>query len=449
LHFNIKDILEKILTYSAQVFRVLIASPSDVDEEREIAVRTIQEWNDLNSAERQLVLLPLRWETHSSPEYGKRPQEVINRQVVDHCDLVVGIFWTRIGSPTGIADSGTIEEIDRVAKNGKPVMLYFSRAKKDPENIDLDQLGKLREFKKNTYPRALVESYSGPIEFKDKLSKQIELQLRTLLVEQSKEQPSGQSEIRPVTDIVLSFAEDSSGKEIGNSQTIKTQYLDITGFENIPDYGVFSDEKGNGLRTTPSNKRSLGLLMESQINKNYYRELLTNLVIGQYFKPLRFSLKNLGGVGARDVYIDLSISSPNGKISFITKNQMPNGRPGISNFGLTTDNHPKHPFTLIGNASQGWTSQIEVPALQPQRKLSPETVFFIGAAESCEVIVTAKIFADTLASPVTQILNLKITVEVIESEAMDALKNIFITEKRPEEVISLDKILLEMANSDI
>ncbi|WP_426088841.1 hypothetical protein [Janthinobacterium sp. PSPC1-1] len=437
------------MTYSAQVFRVLIASPSDVDEEREIAVRTIQEWNDLNSAERQLVLLPLRWETHSSPEYGKRPQEVINRQVVDHCDLVVGIFWTRIGSPTGIADSGTIEEIDRVAKNGKPVMLYFSRAKKDPENIDLDQLGKLREFKKNTYPRALVENYSGPIEFKDKLSKQIELQLRTLLVEQSKEQPIGQNEIRPVTDIILSFAEDASGKEIGNSQAIKTQYLDITGFESIPDYGIFSDEKKSGLQTTPSSKRSLGLLMESQINKNYYRELLTNLAIGQYFKPLRFSLKNLGGVGARDVYIDLSISSSNGKISFISKSQMPKGRPGVSYFGLITETHPKHPHDLIGNANQGWTCHLEVPALQPQRKLSPETVFFIGAAESCEVIVTAKIFADTLASPVIQTLQLNIDVEIIESAAIDALRDIFITENRPEEVTSLNKILLEIENSDI
>lgn len=62
------------MSYEAKVFRVLIASPSDVVDEREIAVKTIQEWNDLNSAERQIVLLPLRWETHTAPEYGKRPQ---------------------------------------------------------------------------------------------------------------------------------------------------------------------------------------------------------------------------------------------------------------------------------------------------------------------------------------------------------------------------------------
>ncbi len=108
------------MSYAARVFRILIASPSDVNDERDIAVSTIQAWNDLNSSERQIVLLPLRWETHSAPEYNRRPQEVINRQVVDHCDLLVGVFWTRIGSPTGAAESGTLEEIERVATRENP-----------------------------------------------------------------------------------------------------------------------------------------------------------------------------------------------------------------------------------------------------------------------------------------------------------------------------------------
>ena len=148
------------MSFPARVYRILIASPSDVSDEREIAVSTIQNWNDMNSGERQLVLLPLRWETHSSPEYGKRPQEIINRQVVDRCDLLLGIFWTRIGSPTGTAESGTLEEIERVAAQGKPVMLYFSQLRQNPDNIDLEQLRKLREFKENTFPNALVETYS-------------------------------------------------------------------------------------------------------------------------------------------------------------------------------------------------------------------------------------------------------------------------------------------------
>jgi hypothetical protein len=123
------------MSYSARVFRILIASPSDVEEERDAVVSVIQAWNDLHSRTRALVLLPLRWETHTAPEYGTRPQEVINRTIVDDCDLVVGIFWTRLGSPSGEADSGTIEEIERASRASKPVMLYFSRAEINPHDM--------------------------------------------------------------------------------------------------------------------------------------------------------------------------------------------------------------------------------------------------------------------------------------------------------------------------
>jgi hypothetical protein len=48
------------MAYDSRTFRVLIASPSDVDERKEIAVRIIQEWNDLYSYTRKVALLPFR-----------------------------------------------------------------------------------------------------------------------------------------------------------------------------------------------------------------------------------------------------------------------------------------------------------------------------------------------------------------------------------------------------
>jgi|GEM_PF-3652764 hypothetical protein len=107
------------MAYDCRVYRILIASPSDVEDEREIAVTVIQEWNNLYSYSRKVALLPLRWETHTAPEYGTRPQEVINLAIVDECDLLVGIFWTRIGSPTGIGDSGTLEDSVMHAPNAR------------------------------------------------------------------------------------------------------------------------------------------------------------------------------------------------------------------------------------------------------------------------------------------------------------------------------------------
>lgn len=427
------------MSFPAQVFRILIASPSDVTEERDIAVRTIQEWNDLNAAERQLVLLPLRWETHSAPEYGRPPQEVINRQVVDHCDLLVGIFWTRVGSPTEVADSGTIEEIERVATVGKPVMLYFSQAKHEPDKLDLEQLAKLRDFKKKTFPKALVEKYSGVIEFKDKLTKQIEVQLRAILAERVEQNFDGPP-VSPVTDIILHFAQPERGTDIGPSLAVKTRYVDVKDFESIPDYvppraekQSFGDGKLSGMTSI-----WLSTLQSSDSNPDYYRQRVTSLVLKEFFVPLRFWLKNRGAIGARDVYIDLRVNSHNGQTVLITKSQLPSSMPSASSSGsgLLSGSHPNSPDEFISKVGDGWSTQMEIRALQPQRELSPTTEFLIGARESCDVTVTAKIFADTLPEPTVQELKLRIDVESLTVQAAEILNEIVIPSSAAESTSS-------------
>ncbi|MEP1150687.1 MAG: hypothetical protein ABJH08_03065 [Balneola sp.] len=168
------------MSYSSTVYRILIASPSDVSEEREITTRLIQNWNDVNSYSKKIVLLPLKWETHSSPTYDVRPQEAINRQLVDSADLVIGLFWAKIGSDTGIEISGTIEEIKRAANSGKDVMIYFSKRGIDPSEIDLKQLEALNKFKKEVYKNALIENFNSVIDFRDKLNRQLEFKIREL-----------------------------------------------------------------------------------------------------------------------------------------------------------------------------------------------------------------------------------------------------------------------------
>jgi hypothetical protein len=394
-----------ILAYPAHVYRILIASPGDVEAERELAVRTIQEWNDLNSAERQIVLLPLRWETHSAPEYGSRPQEILNRQVVDHCDLLVGIFWTRIGTPTGSADSGTLEEIERVANAGRPVMLYFSNAKQDPEEIDPEQLRQLRAFKKKTFPKALVEMYSTQVEFRDKLAKQIEIQLRTQLAAGDE---AAVGKPRPITDIRLHFA-DSEGKDLGTELELKAMYIDATNFEKVPDYSSALSEALKGSVTTSI----LGLTKVDQDNPNFYRQTITQLIQRRLFRPIRFWLTNVGAIGARDVYIEIGISGDGGDILLSSVSSIPVGDPSttLPTYGLLAGGrHINTPEQILSESSSGWSSHLEIPALQPQRIVTPEPQILIGATKSCRVEISARIYADTLPQPLSQKLSLKLEV---------------------------------------
>lgn len=127
------------MSFEATVYRILIASPSDVVAERKAIPDVIFSWNAVNSAEYGVVLLPVMWETHSSPELGDRPQAIINKQIVKECDILVGTFWTRIGTHTGVAESGTVEEIEEFKASGRPIMLYFSSAPVVLDSVDPEQ----------------------------------------------------------------------------------------------------------------------------------------------------------------------------------------------------------------------------------------------------------------------------------------------------------------------
>ena len=94
------------MSFSSETYRLLIASPSDLPEERQAATDAINEWNVQHAAAEGVVLLPVKWETHAVPEIARRPQEAINRQLVHECDILVGMFWTKLGTATGVAESG-------------------------------------------------------------------------------------------------------------------------------------------------------------------------------------------------------------------------------------------------------------------------------------------------------------------------------------------------------
>lgn len=170
------------MPYSATVFNLLIASPSDVPDERVAIAESIHEWNALHSQSTGKVLLPVMWESHSAPSMADRPQGIINELVVKSCDMLIGAFWTRLGSPTGVEDSGTVEEIKWFLKQEKPVMLYYSDAPVQPSKLDKAQHDKLEEFKKTIRNKGIQEQYSTIDELKTKLSRHLTIIIRGLSV---------------------------------------------------------------------------------------------------------------------------------------------------------------------------------------------------------------------------------------------------------------------------
>ena len=94
-----------------QVKRVFLACPGDLTAERSRLPRLLETVNNLRAHSLGFHLQPVGWE-RVIPSFG-RPQTLINLELYA-ADLVVVMFWNRIGSPSSpdSTRSGTIEEFE-------------------------------------------------------------------------------------------------------------------------------------------------------------------------------------------------------------------------------------------------------------------------------------------------------------------------------------------------
>ncbi len=136
-----------------RVLIVLVASPSDLEEERNSLEDVIRELNHTWSRTFGLRLELVKWETHGYPGFGSDPQDVLNQELPDDPDIFIGLMWGRFGTPTQRAGSGTEEEFKRAVEryNRDPqsmkIMFYFKDAPIAPSAIDPDQLRRVKDFK--------------------------------------------------------------------------------------------------------------------------------------------------------------------------------------------------------------------------------------------------------------------------------------------------------------
>jgi hypothetical protein len=154
------------MPFSATVLRVMIASPGDVQKERAVVREVISEWNSTNGAHRNVMLLATGWETDVAPEMGDAPQHIIDKRILEDADLLVGMFWTRLGTPTASYASGAVEEIEEHLKAGKPAPL---------DSVDPTQYQALKAFKDSCRTRGLFETYADVDDFRRKVSKDLQL----------------------------------------------------------------------------------------------------------------------------------------------------------------------------------------------------------------------------------------------------------------------------------
>lgn len=140
-------------TYKA--LKLFIATPGDLNRERNSFVEIITEVNRIKAHQVGYHLEPVGWEV-TLPGNG-RAQSIINKQIMG-CDLFIMIFWEHWGSPTGKYSSGTEEEYYTAMHNyeniGTPeIWLFFKDSQVDSEDTKIihDFRRKIEEERKLFY----------------------------------------------------------------------------------------------------------------------------------------------------------------------------------------------------------------------------------------------------------------------------------------------------------
>lgn len=175
------------------VYEVLIASPSDVKDERGVLKEVVEDWNSAHSRAHAISLQPRLWELDSMPAAGDRPQEILNKQLVEKANILLAVFWTRLGTPTGQAPSGTVEEIEHFRHHGKPVLLYFSEAD-IPHGHDPEQFHCLKNYRKSLQNDTLYKTFRGSEDLRRQATRDLARIVNELHSSQAMREPPGKEE---------------------------------------------------------------------------------------------------------------------------------------------------------------------------------------------------------------------------------------------------------------
>ncbi|WP_404421275.1 hypothetical protein [Nibricoccus sp. IMCC34717] len=390
------------MSQPARVYRILIVAPYDVDRAREVVDRAILDWNNENFKNRRVVLLPLAWEP---PEHGREPSatSILRREVAGGCDLCVGVFWTRLTSVPGADAMELMNELDQLKRSGTPVLLYFSKQRAHIDEIDPQELARLKDFRRQQNGGCTIEEFNDIIQFRQSFKHELDHQIRLLL---SLEAGPGDTAHRRPVDLSISFADPSSGESTGEHLVLESKFFEIRNFEKIPDYA-----RPDGGGTQPP---SLWGMMFNQSNKDYYRNYIRYVFQGSILRPLRFVIQNTGLIGLRDVRVEIAVSSQGGSF-FCLRPENRLKRPE-KEVGLVEDTPGGNG---IGFAVESFSTSHEIECIQPMRTLFPEAFLLLGAERDVTCTLDVTIYADALAAP----LRRQLTIELrVARESVDALE---------------------------
>ena len=217
-----------------KILRTFLASPGDLQEERE-AVRAVVDEFNVSLADEFGYQIELRGWEDTVARFG-RPQHLIN-QSVDQYDLFIGLIWKRWGTPPandGRFSSGFHEEFEqaiaRREDSGSPeIALFFKKIPDESMKDPGDDLKRVLEFRETIIAekKILFQEFSTVQEIEMLVRRNVTEYVIRVKKEDAASEPK-EVETKPT--------ESESEKEEGEKKSPDSSPFSAEGFEFLEDF---------------------------------------------------------------------------------------------------------------------------------------------------------------------------------------------------------------------
>ena len=301
-------------------YRLFLASPGDVANERDIVKKVISEFNEQYVRELKSTISLLTWENNTHPAFGNYPQSVISQQIGEY-DIFVGILWSKFGTPTPSYGSGTEEEFnlafDKFKSNPNEVqiMIYFNQDGVPINDIDVEQIGKIKSFKHKLSPLGGYYFDFSSNSFEDFFRKHIydvitKWNSRCVVVSP-----------KPLENVYNERNEENEEKIDINEELGWLDYIDIISNkfeESTSNIKMITDELSKFTLEITGKTAELNLANQSQFGNNISKQIVSQSakIINRYSISLELPIQNwyslfLDGIDAMKKTISLTDEAGN------------------------------------------------------------------------------------------------------------------------------------------
>jgi CheY-like chemotaxis protein len=181
-------------------YDLLVSCPSDIQQFVPLLEATIWDFSRHWGRNNDVVVRMMHWQSDSFSHFGGHPQELLNDQIVDSCDLAVAVFWTRFGTATQEYGSGTEEEIEQILGSRRQLFPYFMDKPLAPSQIDSDEYKRVMAFRSKHKDNGIYGTVADEQELANTFRQQLEMYFQSEIAGPAIKKQSGGKAVLWVDD---------------------------------------------------------------------------------------------------------------------------------------------------------------------------------------------------------------------------------------------------------